>query len=1037
MNNGSLSILIPTYARTGWLQEALWCAMHQTVPVPIIVLSDCPRQTLICDHPLVTIHNYKQRSDTLGAKHDELLRLADTEWITWLNDDEWLLPWYVEDLQRFLDRDAEAVFTDTCWYPSIGAFDGRVQWRQSAGSKLLAARRHSARGLSPAGRNFSAKPSQNSLLCSIPHIAGKGNPYLGKDFDQDPEIRLDRGSEPSGCILLSPSLNYNYFDDFPNSRPARDQAHFWSIPIPSQKRRTYALGNLSLTIVFPSVIRQALDFLFGDLPLLEESAESSEIVVSCDPGTGRYTLWMPAFEERAGILTADLPRQLLGYVLRWLAASLKSGLALRAGAVSRGNHAVILPGMAGSDNSIVMAWLLSMGFHFISDRIVLIEDNSKPIRPLRHPIVMDQEHAAILGRLTGNENIEEAISSAPGTGLVPWRLFAGSESSMNEAYPALILFAEFRPETEISLQAISPAQATMHIMANTVNGRNLSRHGMQQAAQLTRTIPALQLVYGNLQQLSGCLDRIVSIVLDYRFGAKELVDFLAPFNRHRYREELARPAARSIPAAAGSMASAARPDAKDDSIPPATPQRQQRKLTIGMATYDDYDGVYFSVQALRLYHAECINDIEIIVIDNHPAGPCAKALKNLDAYAPNYRYIPERDMSGPAVKDVIFREAAGEFVLVIDSHVLIIPGAIRRLFQFFEENPDCGDLLQGPLLHDDLKGISTNYQPTWRGGMFGIWQTDQRGYDIDGEPFEIPAQGVGLFCCRRDRWPGFNPRFRGFGGEEGYIHEKFRRAGGRILCLPFLRWLHRFNRPMGVPYPVDFQDRIFNFLVGFHELGMNSTVCKNHFIDHLGETVARQCIAEAEKQIRSPFFYFDAIYCPAARKEAAAVSATRESLDTFAAAKSLKILSTEVFSGEPELRRLLVHRHLLEKARKFDYHHLLVIEEGTTFTKETADKLAELLRQLEETKWQVFLLDGHPDAPVAANESCMPPALIRPQRLNRVRTVAYHHRSYEVLLASLPQEGAVPSIQEDAQNLEHFLLTCPETYLATPSLVTI
>jgi hypothetical protein len=25
-------------------------------------------------------------------------------------------------------------------------------------------------------------------------------------------------------------------------------------------------------------------------------------------------------------------------------------------------------------------------------------------------------------------------------------------------------------------------------------------------------------------------------------------------------------------------------------------------LSIGMATYDDYDGVYFSVQAIRLYH---------------------------------------------------------------------------------------------------------------------------------------------------------------------------------------------------------------------------------------------------------------------------------------------------------------------------------------------------------------------------------------------------------------------------------------------------
>ena len=40
------------------------------------------------------------------------------------------------------------------------------------------------------------------------------------------------------------------------------------------------------------------------------------------------------------------------------------------------------------------------------------------------------------------------------------------------------------------------------------------------------------------------------------------------------------------------------------------------KLTIGLATYDDYHGVYFSIQALRMYHTEIINKTEILVVDN-------------------------------------------------------------------------------------------------------------------------------------------------------------------------------------------------------------------------------------------------------------------------------------------------------------------------------------------------------------------------------------------------------------------------------------
>ena len=85
--------------------------------------------------------------------------------------------------------------------------------------------------------------------------------------------------------------------------------------------------------------------------------------------------------------------------------------------------------------------------------------------------------------------------------------------------------------------------------------------------------------------------------------------------------------------------------------------------------------------------------------------------------------------------------------------------------------------------------------------MFGQWERDPRLDDPGREPFEIAMQGLGLFACRRSAWPGLNPRLRGFGGEEGYLHERFRRRGGRVLCHPRLGWAHRFARPIGIPYP--------------------------------------------------------------------------------------------------------------------------------------------------------------------------------------------------------------------------------------------
>ena len=76
-----------------------------------------------------------------------------------------------------------------------------------------------------------------------------------------------------------------------------------------------------------------------------------------------------------------------------------------------------------------------------------------------------------------------------------------------------------------------------------------------------------------------------------------------------------------------------------------------------MATFDDYDGVYFTAQSIRLYHPEITAQSEILVLDNHPDGPAAAALKQLDSCVAGYRYVPYGGHRGTAVRDLLFREA--------------------------------------------------------------------------------------------------------------------------------------------------------------------------------------------------------------------------------------------------------------------------------------------------------------------------------------------------------------------------------------------
>ena len=256
-----------------------------------------------------------------------------------------------------------------------------------------------------------------------------------------------------------------------------------------------------------------------------------------------------------------------------------------------------------------------------------------------------------------------------------------------------------------------------------------------------------------------------------------------------------------------------------------------RKLTIGVATHDDYDGLYFTIQSIRMYNREILNDIEFVIIDNSPNGKHGEATKKLINWIKEpVQYLPFTNYQSSMLKGKVFELADTPYAMCVDSHVLIEPGALKRLIDFFEFGKDYGNLLHGPLLYDDNSSISTYFDLThWGSYMWGRWASDERGKNINDAPFEIPAQGMGLFSCRTDSWLGFNKHFTGFGGEEGYIHEKYRKNGKKVICLPFLRWMHKFDRPNGTTYPNNLQERFRNFYIGFAELGLDKSPLLNEF----------------------------------------------------------------------------------------------------------------------------------------------------------------------------------------------------------------
>lgn len=314
-------------------------------------------------------------------------------------------------------------------------------------------------------------------------------------------------------------------------------------------------------------------------------------------------------------------------------------------------------------------------------------------------------------------------------------------------------------------------------------------------------------------------------------------------------------------------------------------------LTIGMAVHNDFKMLWATVQSLKLEITKFNLPIEILVVDNNAESVDGRKTERfIQGWSGNVRaryMVCPRELFGTTQsRQMVFDKSETEWTMCIDSHILLWPGALLNLVQWLqsphaEDNRD--NLFSGPILMDDLISEATHFDLIWDSEMWGKWgtawwdhnsneyfsvqqgkneyiranfiklsptitphnlgvktlyaghekQLKKLGYQtaVDrGYPFEIPAMGLGLFMARTESWLGFNRHMRGFGGEEGYIHTKYRNAGRRCICLPWLKWNHKFNSPEEINYSVDRRNKTRNYVLGFNEVGLSLKPVYEHFV---------------------------------------------------------------------------------------------------------------------------------------------------------------------------------------------------------------
>lgn len=284
------------------------------------------------------------------------------------------------------------------------------------------------------------------------------------------------------------------------------------------------------------------------------------------------------------------------------------------------------------------------------------------------------------------------------------------------------------------------------------------------------------------------------------------------------------------------------------------------QLTIGMGMHGEPDNTYFTLQAFRTYHGD---DFDLVVVDNTPQM-CMNTRAACAAAGASYYHRP--DLNGTSrPRDAVFHFSQTPWTMIVDNHVLLEPGAVDAAIHYAELHPDSIDLLSGPMVGDNGRWCPTHWNQPHPPGLWGEWRIDEAfaakwGTDkivgraaVDTmEPFEIPMMGLGLFYMRTAAWPGFNRHFRGFGGEEGYIHEKVRQLGGKCLCHPSIRWRHKFRNltgpaPARSPYPASDRDHLRNMVIGHRELGIDPEVIRRHFGKKTSDATWKELTDEATR----------------------------------------------------------------------------------------------------------------------------------------------------------------------------------------------
>lgn len=250
-----------------------------------------------------------------------------------------------------------------------------------------------------------------------------------------------------------------------------------------------------------------------------------------------------------------------------------------------------------------------------------------------------------------------------------------------------------------------------------------------------------------------------------------------------------------------------------------------KKLTIGITHFGNYCAIHSTIQSIRLYHSDILDDIEIIVLDSHPMNSDGDQLKlsllSNEVCGIPIRYIADNKCKGTASKQMIIDYVSTPYFLCVESGTLLLAGSIKKLIQYFDENVDDSfGIVQGVEFDFSLNNYITHTNFIWNNGVYGIDTKDINAEVSSNRPFSVNGARLNTFAGRIDKVKNiklFNERFLANSSEMDnlYCDKVLRQHGFSVGCLPFLRYTcSNPIKPNKVKFKIEALD-VYNYATAF------------------------------------------------------------------------------------------------------------------------------------------------------------------------------------------------------------------------------